>query len=90
MTSTETQTSDDHGPAGPTYDVNIEGQIHEWHDRTITPAQIRQLGGLPQEQPVIEINFQANTEHTLPEGEEVELKPGHGFGRKVGFKRGDR
>jgi hypothetical protein len=75
---------------GPTFEINIEGRVYEWHERTITPAQIRDLGGLPADQPVIEINFQDNTERTLAEGEVVEVKPGHGFGKKVGFKRGDR
>lgn len=42
------------------------------------------------DQPVIEVNFRDNTERTLAEGEVVEVRPGHGFGKKVGFKRGDR
>lgn len=74
----------------PTFEINIEGRIYEWHDRTITPAQICELGGLPGDQPVIEINFKDNTERTLAEGEVVEVKSGRGFGKKVGFKRGDR
>jgi Multiubiquitin len=74
----------------PTFEINIEGRIYEWHNETITPAQVRELGGLPSDQPVIEINFKDNTERTLAEGEVVEVKPGHGFGKKVGFKRGDR
>jgi hypothetical protein len=75
---------------GPTYEINIEGRTYEWHESTITPAQIRTLGELPADQPVIEIDFQGNTERTLGEDEVVEVKPGHGFGKKVGFKRGDR
>lgn len=94
MSSTETPTPVDVGPGqghgGSTYEVNIEGRIFEWHASTITPAQVRQLGGLPSDQPVIEVNFKDNTERTLQEGEVVELKPGHGFAKKVGFKRGDR
>jgi hypothetical protein len=74
----------------PTFEINIEGRVFAWHERTITPAQIRELGGLPADQPVIEIDFQDNTERTLAEGEVVEVKPGRGFGKKVGFKRGDR
>jgi len=74
----------------PTYEINIEGRLHDWNKPTITPAQIRQLGDLPDDQPVIEINFRDNTEHTLPEEEPVEVKPGHGFGKKIGFKRGGR
>jgi hypothetical protein len=83
-------TDDDRTDRRPTFEINIEGRIYEWHERTITPAQIRELGGLPADQPVIEINFHDNTERTLAEGEVVEVKPGHGFGKKIGFKRGDR
>ncbi|HZM82662.1 MAG TPA: multiubiquitin domain-containing protein [Candidatus Limnocylindrales bacterium] len=72
------------------YEVNIEGNLHEWGQPTISVPQIRELGGLPADQPVIEIDFQHNTERTLGETEVVELKPGQGFGKKVGFKRGDR
>ena len=79
----------DRADGGPTFEINIEGRVYEWHERTITPAQIRDLGGLPADQPIIEINFQDNTERTLTEGEAVEVKPGHGFGKKIGFKRGD-
>jgi hypothetical protein len=74
----------------PAFEINVEGQLYAWHERTITPAQIRELGGLSADQPVIEINFHDNTERTLAEGEAVEVKPGHGFGKKIGFKRGDR
>jgi hypothetical protein len=81
---------DDRTGGGRTFEINIEGRVYEWHERTITPAQIRDLGGLPADQPVIEINFHDNTERTLAEGEVVEVKPGHGFGKKIGFKRGDR
>jgi predicted molibdopterin-dependent oxidoreductase YjgC len=80
----------DRAAEGPTFEINIEGRVYEWHERTITTAQIRELGGLPADQPVIEINFQDNTERTLAEGDVVEVKPGHGFGKKIGFKRGDR
>ena len=93
MTTTTTHDmpgTDDDRTGRPTFEINIEGQIYVWHERTITPAQIRELGGLPTDQPVIEINFRDNTERTLAEGEIVEVKPGHGFGKKIEFKRGDR
>jgi hypothetical protein len=92
MTTTEAHGGPGGQPLGdrPIYKINIEGELYEWHEPTITPAQIRQLGGLPSDQPVIEVNFQDNTEHTLAEGEPVEVKPGHGFGKKIRFKRGGR
>ncbi|GAA1646529.1 multiubiquitin domain-containing protein [Catellatospora bangladeshensis] len=82
--------ADNNAAGGPTFELNIEGRIYEWHEPTITPTQVRQLAGLPADQAVIEIDFRENTERTLGEGEVVELKPGRGFGKKVGFKRGDR
>ena len=94
MTSTATHNTPgadgDRAAGGPTFEINIEGRVYDWHERTITPTQIRELGGLPADQPVIEINFQDNTERTLAEDEVVKVKPGHGFGKKIGFKRGDR
>ena len=68
--------------------VNIEGVDHPWCHHTITVPQIRELGGLPADQPVLEINLETNTERTLAEGEVVELKPGHAFWKKVKYKRG--
>jgi Multiubiquitin len=70
------------------FEVNIEGGVHPWDSPTITVPELRALGGLPADQPVLEINLKDNTEHTLNEDEIVELKPGHGFAKKVQFKRG--
>lgn len=74
--------------AGPKYEVNVEGTIKPWDKSTITVPEIRQLGGFPSDQPVLEVNLTDNTERTLAEDEIVELKPGHGFAKKVGFRRG--
>jgi hypothetical protein len=68
--------------------VDIEGTEHPWEATTITVAQIRQLGGFDPSQQVVEVNLKDNTERTLSEGEVVQVKPGHGFGKKVKFKRG--
>jgi hypothetical protein len=75
-------------PEKDKYEVNIEGDIHPWAEATITVPQLRELGHLPADQPVIEVSFETNVETTLDETAVVQLKPGHGFGRKVGFKRG--
>jgi hypothetical protein len=69
------------------YFVEIEGVEYPWSSPTITVAEIRTLGNLPAEQPVIEID-PCNQERTLAEGEVVQLKPGHRYGKKVRFKRG--
>ncbi len=73
---------------GPKFEVNIEGALYSWHKDTITVPELRELGKLPSDMPVIEIDLKENTERTLREDEVVDLKPGKGFGKKVGFKRG--
>lgn len=69
------------------YYVEIEGVEYSWDAATITVAEIRTLGGLPADQPVIEVDPD-NQERTLTECEVVELKPGHRYGKKVRYKRG--
>lgn len=71
------------------FQVNIEGAVYDWNRDTITVPEIRELGHLPSNTPVIEVDLKENTEITLAESTIVELKPGKGFGKKVGFKRGD-
>ena len=72
---------------GPKYFVDIEGTEYDWAKETITVPEIRQLGNLPSNQPVIELDAD-NNERTLSEDEVVTLKPGQRFGKKVKFKRG--
>jgi hypothetical protein len=75
-------------PKGPKYEVNIEGAMYPWGEDTITVAQLRELGHLPADTPVIEVDLKTNVERTLDESETIELRPGQGFGRKISFKRG--
>jgi len=72
---------------GQKYFVEIEGVEYEWHRETITVAQVRELGNLPKDLPVIEVDPE-NNERTLAEDEVITLKPGHRFGKKVRYKRG--
>jgi hypothetical protein len=72
---------------GPKYYVNIEGTLHPWDKSTITIEQIAELGGWDPAIGVIEID-KDNNERTLQPGEVVGLKPGHGFAKKVRWKRG--
>ena len=72
---------------GPKYYVNIEGEKYEWDSETITTEEIANLGGWDPGIGVIEID-KDNNERTLQPGEVVELKPGHGFAKKVRWKRG--
>lgn len=75
---------------GPKFYVNIEGENFEWDEDEITPSEIRSLGGLPEDKPVLLIDLTTNEQRTLDEGEVVELKPGMGFAKKIEFKRGRR
>jgi len=71
----------------PMFEVDIEGVIHDWDHDTITTEQIASLGGWDPSVGVIEID-KDNNETTLAPGATVQLKPGHGFAKKVKFKRG--
>jgi hypothetical protein len=73
--------------AGKKFYVNVEGTEYEWGAETITTAQIRTLGGLPADQPVVE-ELPDGTERTLPEDEVIHLQPGHRYGRAAKYKRG--
>ena len=72
---------------GPKYFLDIEGTIREWDHDTITTEQIIQLAGWDPSQGAIEIDAN-NVEHTLAPGQIIDLKPGHGFSKKVHWKRG--
>lgn len=75
---------------GPKYFINIEGldEEKEWSQETITVAEIRDLAGWDDSQPVLEVDLETNEEVTLDDDTIVTLKPGHGFAKKVKFKRG--
>ena len=77
----------DHDHAGPKYFVNVEGTEHPWERDTITTAEIRTLGNLPVDQPVIQ-EMPDGTERTLAEDARIELQPGHRYGRAPRYKRG--
>lgn len=72
----------------PKYEVNIEGQIHEWERETISVPELLQLAGYGPDQQMIEVDLTDNSERVLEQSETVELKPGKGFAKKVAFKRG--
>jgi hypothetical protein len=57
------------------YYVQTEGVEYPWNTETITVAEIRLLGGLPAEKPVIEVDPD-NQERTLAAGEVIRLKRG--------------
>ena len=69
--------------------IDIEGDLVEWDQPTITTEQIAALGGWDPSKGVIVVDKKDQTERTLAPGEVVELKPGLGFSKKVIFKRGN-
>lgn len=75
----------DHG--GQKFFVNIEGTEHPWEGDTITVNQIRDLGKIPADQPIVE-ELADGTERTLGADDTIDLKPGHRFGRAPRYKRG--
>lgn len=75
---------------GPTYYLDFEGDVREWHEATVTLSQLRELAGWPADQQVVLVDLATNVETTVGEDEPIELKPGHGFARRFKFKRGDR
>ena len=67
--------------------VNIEGHEYAWDKPTITVQEIRRLGNLPADQPVI-CEDEEGRERTLAENETITIKPGHRHGRAPKYKRG--
>lgn len=89
MTVTNEDKAQAHDGRGPRqYFIDIEGTDFEWQRSTITVPEIRQLGNLTGDQPIVEVNLKENTERELGEDEVVTLKPGRGYARKVRYQRG--
>jgi len=82
---TEERTGSDE--AGAKLLINIEGNEYPWTSDTITTQEIRTLGNLPADVPVIQ-ETPDGTERTLAENETVTLQPGHRHGRAPRYKRG--
>ena len=73
---------------GPKFHLDIEGTVYDWDEDTITVPQIRELGSLPSDLPVLEIDLKDNSQRELAEDDVVELRPGLGFSKKVRYQRG--
>jgi hypothetical protein len=56
------------------YEVMVEGEAHPWAKDTISVAEIRELGKLPADVPVIEQDLREGSERTLTEDDV--LRPG--------------
>jgi hypothetical protein len=85
--STPQETGRQEGPAAPKYFVVVEGVEHPWANDTIAFEDIIRLGGWSAAEGVIEID-EENRERTLQPGASVALKSGHGFSKKVRWRRG--
>lgn len=73
------------------YEVLIEGRAHPWDQDTISVADLRQLGDLPQDVPVVEEDLRNGSERTLPEDEILRpgvLEEGKRPAKRVNFRRG--
>ena len=72
----------------PKYEVDIEGEFKPWNKDTITAEEVADLGGWDVSEGVVLIDLEDGTERNLQPGEEVKLRPGIGFSKKIRFKRG--
>jgi len=72
---------------GQKFYINIEGTEYPWDKDSITVPEIRALGNIPSDQPIVQ-ESPDGTERTLEENAVVELKPGHRHGRVAKYKRG--
>jgi hypothetical protein len=84
----QTQANKTDKPDKAKYELDLEGTLYDWTKDTITLPDLRQLAGWSADQPIVEVDLKTSAEETLAEDAVVELKPGHGFGKKVRFQRG--
>lgn len=77
--------------AGPRYEVFIEEQTHPWGRDKISTSEIRVLGRLPEDAPVVAVDLSDGQERVLGEDEVHEvppLEPGKPLAKRTNFKRG--
>lgn len=73
------------------YEVLVEGKIHPWDKEAITTSEIRSLGELPSDRPVVEMDLTSGKEQPIDEGQVhqlVALQEGKGLTKHVNFRRG--
>jgi hypothetical protein len=73
------------------HEVMIEGKAHPWNEDTITVADIRRLGELPADAPVIEEDLRDGSRRTLPDDEVLRpgtLEAGERPKKRVNFRAG--
>jgi len=59
--------SSEASPDEPQYEVWVENTIHTWHKGTISLAEIRELGSMPADSPVLAVDLVSQQDVPLPE-----------------------
>lgn len=75
---------------GPKYEIWIDDRIHSWNKSTISVAEIRELGGMPEDCPVAARDLVAEQEVPLPEDAVHDVPPrdpGRPLVKRTQFKR---
>ena len=78
-------------PIGTSYEIMIEEQTHPWGRNTISTAEIRALGRLPEDSEVVAVDLTDGSERALGEDDVHELpplEPGKPDMKRMNFKRG--
>lgn len=73
------------------YEVLVEGKIYPWDKKAINTSDIRSLGQLPADRPVIQMDLTNGDESPFPEDQVHELVPlqeGKRPAKHVNFRRG--
>ena len=74
----------------PQYEVWVENTIRQWDKGTISLAEIRELGDMPDDAPVVAVDLVAQHEVPLPEDAVHEVQPrelGKPLIKRTHFKR---
>ncbi len=77
-------------PIGTSYEILIEEQTHPWGRNTISTAEIRTLGRLPEDCQVVAVDLTDGSESVLDEDDVHELPaldPGKPQTKRMNFKR---
>lgn len=73
------------------YEVLVEGKIYPWDKEAISTSEIRSLGELPSDRPVVEDDLTSGEQKPIDEGQVhqlVALQEGKGLTKHVNFRRG--
>lgn len=82
------QNSDGADRNGPKYYVNIDGKDYSWTNATITAVDIRSMAGWSSDQSVDEVDLKTGSKTSISDSQVIDLKPGHGFAKKIEFVSG--